>query len=66
MKKLITIFFLYSASIGRERQRNKWSNFTFGKPLQGEGIEQCSLKKCFVCNTALWRDSFIVHVKVVF
>lgn len=44
MKKLITVFFLYSASIGRERQRNKWSNFTFGRPLQGEGIEPCSLK----------------------
>ena len=31
--------FFYSATIGRERQRNKWSGFTFGKSLEGEGIK---------------------------
>lgn len=35
-------FFLSSASVGREGRKDKWSNFIFGKPLQGEGIEQCT------------------------
>lgn len=32
-------FFLSSASVGRERKGDKWSNFILGKPLQGEGTE---------------------------
>lgn len=48
MKKINGNFFLYSASVGRERQRNKWSNFTFGKPLQGEGIEQRTFTNCLI------------------
>lgn len=44
MKKINCYFFPSLASVGRERQRNTWSNFTFGKPLQGKGIEQCTLK----------------------
>lgn len=43
-KKINCYFFPSLASVGRERQRNKWSNFTFGKALQGEGIEQSTLK----------------------
>lgn len=48
-------------SVGRERERNKWSDITFGKPLQGEGIEQCTLKMFHMTlndNTTLWRDWF--------
>ena len=44
MKMINYIFFFNLASVGRERQRNKWSNLTFGKPLPGAGIEQCTLK----------------------